>query len=313
MPTIESEHRRSYVERVLDTTRDVLADASVKYDVNGKPIDLALLLENAVAADIDDEGTVTISDDIAETNSVAVVALTKDERVTIGAGFDSQSPIQRQNSFDTFKKWDMADEAAEELLAYFASNLALTKGALSTGIPPVSEASTYSAGLAFNLQSIKETYIVPEAPSSPMGKIAARALVIFKYDTSNSPQPQLVAHELAHYADKTENPVKLLSSQRSIDMRTLRDELKAYNVGAQVAKHIVRTTPLSLSEIKKQLSNDQQLLVDYIRQVVNADDNDQFRVSPELVARLEKEGITFDHIIHGRHNFDQMAKNVGLA
>ncbi len=311
--TLESDYRRSYTERALDKTRDVLAHANVNYDVNGRGVNLLGILNDAVIADIDDEGVVSIPDEVTETDAMAVVALEKSETLTVGRGFDTQSPLQRSNSLDTFNKWGMTDEAAEELMAYFASNLALTNGVSSIRIPPVADASTYSAGLAFNLQSVKETHGAPEAPSAPMGKILARALVIFQYDTSHSPQPQLVAHELAHYADKTENPVKLLSSQRSIDMRTLRDELKAYNVGAQVAKHIVRTTSLSEIEIKKQMGNDQQLFVDYIRHVVNAGDSDQFRVTPELIARLEKEGITFDHIIHGRQNFDQMAKNVGLA
>lgn len=96
-------------------------------------------------------------------------------------------------------------------------------------------------------------------------------------------------------------------------MRMLRDELKAYNAGAQAARHIIRTSPLSETEIKRQMISDPQLYIDHIRGQVNKDDVDQFRATPALLERLAQEGFSIDDIMHGRLNFDELSKALGVA
>ncbi|MEJ0073431.1 MAG: hypothetical protein WDN27_05130 [Candidatus Saccharibacteria bacterium] len=91
-------------------------------------------------------------------------------------------------------------------------------------------------------------------------------------------------------------------------MRQLREELKAYQVGARVYMH--QHGILNITTNAEQVSHSSQLRVELTRMYANQGDSDPYRTTPQLIALLAKAGMDLEEVLHGRPDIEKMLAEV---
>jgi hypothetical protein len=296
--------RAHFVEQVVDVTKSALEKSEVKYEVNGEQICLANVLDNFTVPNFTD-GIVSLSDDHQEGNAIPIVAIRESEAISFGKGFDGQSPIEHAKSIEAIIKWGLEERGAKDLVDRLSKGFDQTERISGVSFRSHAQAGTIAPSIIFNFEKVKSAFNLSKAPSAQIGRIAGRNLILLRMEPETLDSPQVVSHEIAHYVDRVNNPIKIMSSQRSLDMRALREELKAYQIGARVYMSHRDIQSVAPGDI-----NDSQLLVEYIRASINRNDTDPYRPTPQIVTALESVGMGLDHILHGRINFDQILSSL---
>lgn len=297
-------NRYTFTDEVIASTIEVLSRGQVVYDLKGQPAHLANTLTNPIIPNVIDS-TIHLPKSQLETEGTPIIAVMPGESVRLGNGFDSQSPLERSQSVATFVKWGAEVAVAEKLVEQLSQDFRQLSGLGAVSFSEHSEASTLAPSLGFDMNTTRERYGLVHGPASKLGRIVGRNVILLQMNENLLDNPQIISHELAHFLERTNNPIVATSSQQASDMRALRAELKAYQVGARV--YMLHNNLVSIGEKEMDhVSRSSQLRVEFIRANMNRGDSDPFRTTPELIQELGKAGMGMEHILHGRIDVEQL-------
>lgn len=129
--------------------------------------------------------------------------------------------------------------------------------------------------------------------------ISGRSMVAVMYPNGSRIDPSAIVHELEHVSQCDSTPVQQYRSRDEKRMQLLRDELVAYHVQSLAVNSMVamgyqrETTEKNLYSINDDGSVHSPRLhgIEAVRRRINANAEDEFTPSDELIDELERRGV----------------------
>lgn len=300
MNTAESA-RYATTEMLIDAAREQSAGIVLGAPNQEGFSSLSDLIATTTIATIED-GVVHVPKNATNSNAIPVILMYPGESLTLGDGFDEQTPRQIERARAIVEKWGVSKEVAGRILA----NMATTVVANYSRTPTITmreqaNGATITASCLFLPEDVLHDQDLEKPISARAIQASGRPLIAI----GNTSGPEILGHEIVHANNKIETPVRTITSQRALDMRGLREELKAYQAGAAMIMSGEGKSTIVQYDLERILE-DTQLLVEFVRAAVNARDSDPYRTTPELTSQLAGAGIPYEHLVHNRINVAKM-------
>lgn len=235
-----------------------------------------------------------------DTDAIPVIVMHSGESLQFGEGFDRQTPRQTERAAAIIENWGLNPTAAAGIL----SKMMLTITTNYNQMPEITMHEQANGGtLTASCLFLPEDVLSGQALAKPLTakalQISARPLVTVHTGSG----AEILGHEIVHATNKIETPVRPITSQRALDMRGLREELKAYEAGAYLTMAADGKRHIAEYDLEQLLQNT-QLLVEFVRAAVNARDSDPYRTPPEITTQLAGAGMPYEHLMHNRINVE---------
>ncbi len=301
---IESRERNLYIDRSIEEAIGVLKTPEARRYIL-PAFDYIRLLENAVVLNVSDEGIGMPEDHDADIDGLTIVAIGVDEEHMMLASLDRQTKLQKKKTVSQFRKWGAIPSAEAVYEAKVWDGTPSAGNSAPIRMHAATRAMTGMMAGFTDLSSPVSREVFPDSPEGGYLQINRRPTMILRmYPGQGHATPDILGHELAHFRQYNHSPVSVLTSQKSVDMRDLRDELEAYYIGALLARlqddnrdpKLVKRGEVNFARL--------QIVVDNIRRAFNPDRIDPFRPSPKLLKQLSELGL--DIILHQRVDFESV-------
>lgn len=300
MQIIDSDirERSRVIDRSIETTLDALQEPAT-IAMLGDTSRYVDMLSHTVFANVGNGHIGLPQDYIDNTTSLLVATVRDEEEVMMLPSLDTQTDKQRTATIKEFVRLGASRSDAEQY-----SERYLSQGDKCMPLPlhPLTRAM---AGMFASFDDLSDPALsafLPKAPTPGYLQVNKRPAIVVRM-ASNKKQvgADVISHEVTHARQYEDRPVSIVRSQRSIDMRDLRDELEAYHVGA-VLGLIERGVPkVELDQNGKVDLSELQYIVDSVRRSHGVDPLDPYRPSPHLLAKYGSFGL--DIILHQRLDF----------
>lgn len=237
---------------------------------------------------------------------VPVIALQPGESIVLGKDFGQPTLTQTKRAIEMIDSWKPIGFDGRAQVEAMVSKEVDESEQLTFEANARARATAFAAAIVFSPE--KEKY--QRAPAQDVGWLTCQPLLVLTW-TGDMPheEPDLVAHELAHIAQKLNRPIRLFGSQEDVVRDRMRDELEAYHVGANVRIAIEPdildpvTNPISDTGMNMQVAIEATRLD--IKDALGELQTDPFGPS-KLVMRKMDQRFGLERIVHYAFDYESV-------
>lgn len=288
MSLISLEQKRDFFEQTRRQAKSVFLGPQASNDLPDAGRYLSML-DGAVLADFDGN-TAYIPEDAKQNDNLVVAPVSFGESCHVSSDFFSHTSRQIKTVGRQMSEQLNINPPSESIPANIGETTGAFVGSINSFVPIDKQAG--------------EFLMVRRRPFLIIRMIAGQQLA----------PAGIIAHELTHAIQQEDNPLVRITSQKSIDMAALRDELEAYHVGALVGR-LIGTSKIDKRHAKKiQQFQDIQEAINLMRIAFGVDPLDPYRSSPRLlrfmVDHLERVGCSKSTLLHCELNYEDLVGNL---
>lgn len=274
--------RNAFIEGELSKMESALGNQFTQELLGAPEIDnLRALMARLAIANIHN-GLVTIPNDTGDT--IPLLAVKRGDDLKLGPEFSEPNTSQRESYRLQFEELGASPDYASKLSSSLTSPHEQNVTIRSLGD---NYAQTVNASVLTTPEGVMSAYGIDTSPGKKMVKFMFRPLIVLSLGNADS---DVDLHELKHVQQRIDRPLLEYGSQNDFDMEVLRNEMKAYHVGASVRKGMLRDNPTLGDPFE-------QIRFDSIRLKANQLFRDPFKPSKMLMQQYRqhaKNGVIED-------------------